>query len=217
MSEENLELDHVLLAVADLQAAAREIEARYGLTSVEGGRHPGWGTANRIVPLGETYLELVTVIDEAEAAQSPFGSWVADTHPALARPLGWAVRTDPLNDVARRLGLAVSANSRATQSGQLLRWRAAGIEQAVAEPSLPIIVEWGPGTPLPGQSPILHPVGRVKITKLQLCGDEDRVAAWLGTHHLPIELRPGTPALASITLTGPKDEFRDWRRASVVG
>ena len=32
MSEENLELDHVLLAVADLQAAAREIEARYGLT-----------------------------------------------------------------------------------------------------------------------------------------------------------------------------------------
>lgn len=112
MSEENLELDHVLLAVADLQAAAREIEARYGLTSVEGGRHPGWGTANRIVPLGETYLELVTVIDQAEAAQSPFGSWVADTHPALARPLGWAVRTDPLNDVARRLGLAVSANTR---------------------------------------------------------------------------------------------------------
>jgi hypothetical protein len=77
------------------------------------------------VPLGETYLELVTVIDEAEAAQSPFGSWVADAHPALARPLGWAVRTDALDDVARRLGLAVRANSRATQSGQLLRWRVA--------------------------------------------------------------------------------------------
>ena len=77
--------------MADLQAAAREIEARYGLTSVEGGRHPGWGTAKRIVPLGEIYLELVTVIDEAEAAQSPFGGSVADTHPALARPLGWAV------------------------------------------------------------------------------------------------------------------------------
>jgi hypothetical protein len=207
MSEENLELDHVLLAVADLEAAAREIEARYGLTSVEGGRHPGWGTANRIVPLGQTYLELVAVIDEAEAAQSPFGSWVADAHPALARPLGWAVRTHALDDVARRLGLAVSANSRATQSGQLLRWRVAGIEQAVAEPLVPIIVEWGPGTPLPGRSPTTHPAGRVTITKLQLTGDEDRVAAWLGTHHLPIEVRPGTPALASITLTGPDDEI----------
>ena len=52
-----------------------------------------------------------------------------------------------------------------------------------------------------------HPAGRVKITKLQLSGDEDRVAAWLGTHHLPIEVRPGTPALASITLTGPTNEI----------
>jgi hypothetical protein len=51
-----LELDHVLIAVSDLAAAAREIEVRYGLVSIEGGRHPGWGTANRIVPLGETYL-----------------------------------------------------------------------------------------------------------------------------------------------------------------
>jgi Glyoxalase-like domain len=207
MSEENLELDHVLLAVADLEVAAREVEARYGLTSVEGGRHSGWGTANRIVPLGDTYLELVTVIDEAEATKSPFGSWVADAHPALARPLGWAVRTQALDDVARRLGLAVSANSRATPSGQLLRWRVAGIEEAVAEPSLPIIVEWGRGTPLPGETPTIHPAGRVKITKLQLTGDEDRVAAWLGSHDLPIEVRPGTPALASITLTGPADKI----------
>jgi Glyoxalase-like domain len=207
MSKENLELDHVLLVVADLEVAAREIEMRHGLTSVEGGRHPGWGTANRIVPLGETYLELVTVIDEAEAAQSPFGSWVADADPALARPLGWAVRINALDDVARRLGLAVSANSRSTRTGQLLRWRVAGIEQAVAEPSLPIFVEWGPGTPRPGQSPATHPAGRMEITKLQLTGDEDRVTAWLGTHQLPIEVRPGSPGLASITLAGPTDEI----------
>jgi len=40
--------------VADLRAAAQELEARHGLVAVEGGRHPGWGTANRIVPLGES-------------------------------------------------------------------------------------------------------------------------------------------------------------------
>src|SRR5438132_3854521 len=73
----SLDLDHVLIAVADLASAGREIETRHGLASVEGGRHPGWGTANRIVPLGEAYLELIAVSDEAEAAQSPFGSWVA--------------------------------------------------------------------------------------------------------------------------------------------
>ena len=64
------ELDHVLIAVADVAAAARELEARHGLTSIKGGRHPGYGTANRIVPLGDSYLELVTVADESEAAES---------------------------------------------------------------------------------------------------------------------------------------------------
>jgi hypothetical protein len=60
-----LELDHVLIAVIDLDAAASAFAADHGLDSVTGGRHPGWGTANRIVPLGETYLELVAVVDES--------------------------------------------------------------------------------------------------------------------------------------------------------
>ena len=35
-----LELDHVVIAAADLEAAAIVLEERYGLHSVEGGRHP---------------------------------------------------------------------------------------------------------------------------------------------------------------------------------
>ena len=62
-----------------------DLAADFDLPSVDGGRHPGWGTANRIVPLGDTYIELVTVVDEAEAAQSPFGRWVAS---APDGPLG---------------------------------------------------------------------------------------------------------------------------------
>ena len=34
-----MELDHVLIACTDLEAAAREVETRVGLASVEGGRH----------------------------------------------------------------------------------------------------------------------------------------------------------------------------------
>jgi hypothetical protein len=202
-----LELDHVLLAVADLAAAAEGIEARHGLASIEGGRHPGWGTANRIVPLGEAYLELVAVVDEAEAAQSAFGRWVAAAHPPLPRLLGWAVRTNELDDFARRLDLTVAAGSRTGRSGQLVRWRLAGIEQATAEPSLPFFIEWGHGTPLPGRAPATHRAGAVQIATLRLDGDADRLAAWLGAHRLPITLRPGTPAVASIVLTGPGGEI----------
>ena len=197
-----LELDHVVIAVADLATAGREIEARHGLASIEGGRHPGWGTANRIVPLGEAYLELVAVVDEAEAAQSSFGSWVAQAYAIVARPLGWAVRTDKLDEVARRLGLAVAAGSRVTRGGQLLRWRLAGIEQAAAEPMLPFFIEWGHGTPLPGRAPATHRIAGVQIAKLQLDGDPDRLDAWLCAHHLPITVHPGPPALTNVILTG---------------
>ena len=72
-----LDIDHVLIAVPDLSAAAPSFTARYGLASTEGGHHPAWGTANRIVPLGTSYLELVAVVDEAKAQASPFGRWVA--------------------------------------------------------------------------------------------------------------------------------------------
>ena len=197
-----LRLDHVLIAVSDLAAAAREIEARHGLSAIEGGRHPGWGTANRIVPLGDAYLELVAVVDEAEAAQSAFGRWVAGVHPGLARPLGWAVRTPQLDSVARRLGLTVHAGSRVGRDGRLVRWRSAGIGQAAADSSLPFFIEWARGTSLPGRGPVTHPAGAVRIAKLQLDGDADRLTAWLGVHRLPITVRAGAPAVAGILLTG---------------
>jgi Glyoxalase-like domain len=78
----------VLLAVTDLAATAWELEARCGLASVEGGRHPDWGTANRIVPLGTSYLELVAVVDSPAAADSSFGRWVA-SRASRPGPTAW--------------------------------------------------------------------------------------------------------------------------------
>jgi Glyoxalase-like domain len=199
-------IDHVLIAVADLAAAGREIEERHGLTPIAGGRHPGWGTANTIVPLGETYLELVAVVDESEAAHSPFGRWVAGAQPKLAEPLGWAVRTDRLDEVARRLGLTVDAGSRTGREGRVVRWRLAGIEQAAAEPCLPFFIEWAPGTSLPGRAAATHRAGPVRIAELRLDGDADRLTTWLGDHRLPITVRPGAPAVTAILLTGARSQ-----------
>ena len=203
-----MELDHAVIAVRDLEAAGRELERRYGLSSVEGGRHAGWGTANRIVPLGQAYLELITVVDEDEAAGSAFGSWVAaGMRREPGRPLGWVARTDRLDEVAGRLGLTVSAGSRPGRDGRLLSWRLAGVEEAIAEPSLPFLVEWGVGTPLPGRAPITHPAGAVELARVELDGDPSRVAAWLGEDSLPIAVRPGAPAVTAIVLVRGVEEI----------
>ena len=88
-----------------------------------------------------------------------------------------------------------------------MRWRLAGIEQATAEPSLPFFIEWGHGTQLPGRAPATHRAGVVQIATLRRDGDADCLAAWLGAHRLPITVRPGTPAVASIVLTGAAGEI----------
>ena len=203
-----LELDHVLIAAADLAAAADEIETRHGLASIEGGTHPGWGTANRIVPLGDCYLELVAVVDEAAAAQNAFGTWVTTARSERAQLLGWAVRTSKLDAVADRLDLTIGTGSRATRAGQVLRWRLAGIEQAAAEPSLPFFIEWAHGTPFPGSAPARHPAGAVRIAELHVDGDAARLAAWLGAHDLPVAVRAGRPGIASIVLAAAGGEIR---------
>jgi hypothetical protein len=183
-----LELDHVLIKVADLRD-----EAWQGFVSLEGGRHPGWGTANRIVPLGETYLELVAVVDEGEAAESAFGRWVAASR--VGAPFGWAVRTDDLDAVADRLGLTVREGARQAPDGRRLTWRMAGVEQAAAEPALPFFIQWGAETPFPGAA------GTRVAVALELRGDADRLRAWLG-EPLPVTVTPGAPAVVSVTVDG---------------
>jgi hypothetical protein len=176
------------------------LEAEHGLASIPGGRHPGWGTANRIVPLGDAYLELVGVVDEREAAGSPFGRWVAGGTPG--RPLGWAVRTDDLDGVVRRLGLTVTPGSRTLPGGDVLGWRHAGFERAAAEPTLPFFIQWEDAAPFPGKTAISHPVGRIGIERLELNGDAGRLDAWLGEHALPVVVRPGTPGLSAVVFSG---------------
>jgi hypothetical protein len=202
-----VELDHVLLAVTDLAAAGRELQARYGLASVEGGRHSDWGTANRIVPLGDSYLELVAVVDPAAAADSSFGRWVASRASPLGRPLGWAVRTSALDTIARRHDLTVHRGARVAPSGKVLRWRSAGMDQAAAEPSLPFFIEWAAGVRPPGATAVTHPAAPAGITKLHLEGDPGRLAAWLGNHLLPIVVRPGRPAVTAIVLATATGEI----------
>jgi hypothetical protein len=199
-----LAIDHVIVPVLDLAHEAAGLEERYGLASVEGGRHPAWGTANRIIPLGETYLELVSVVDDERARRSAFGRWIASAFPG--RPLGWAVRTDSIDAVGRRLGHPVVPGSRVAPGGALITWRSVGLEIAVREPWIPFFIQWGDGVPLPGAAAMRHRGGPVTLRLLSVAADQARFADWLGDHDLPIAVS-GPSGKAAITLTGGDGDF----------
>ena len=194
-----MQIDHIVIGVHDLDNAGAQFEDRYGLRTIEGGRHPGWGTANRLVPLGAAYLELVTVVDQAEASNSEFGRWVSTMLEGNSR-FGWAVRTDDLDGIASRLGLEVAQGSRRSQGGETLHWRIAGVAQAAQDSSLPFFIQWGASTPLPGRAMVVHRAGAVALGELTIAGNQQRLQEWLGTRSLPIRVTPGTQGPASFTV-----------------
>ncbi len=63
-------LDHVIIGVRDLDAATEIFREKLGLMSSGGGVHATGGTANRIIVIGDTYLELITVRTPSEAQAS---------------------------------------------------------------------------------------------------------------------------------------------------
>ncbi len=63
-------LDHIIIGVHDLEQATMIFAEKLGLLASGGGIHPTGGTANRIIVIGDTYLELITVNKPAEAQQS---------------------------------------------------------------------------------------------------------------------------------------------------
>ena len=174
------------------------------MRSVEGGRHPGWGTANRIIPLGDSYLELVSVIDEREARASQFGRWVAAGETPTGRAIGWAVRPDDLDATAAQLGLEISRGSRARLSGERIEWLTAGIDMAARRPWLPFFIAWADTATFPGTTATPH----AAVTRLEIEGDPDELSAWLGEHALPIDVKPGNAGITAVLLDGPRGALR---------
>ncbi len=192
-------IDHVVLVVPDLDAAAERIRSELGLGSVAGGRHPAWGTGNRIIPLGREYVELLAVVDRAAAAASPVGTWVRDAAAAGDRLAAWCVSTDDLDAVAEQRGLAVTSGTRTLPDGGTLAWRSAGLDEVRTQPHLPFFIDWEVPEELhPGRSKVDHLVEPAGISRLEVSGDASELREWLDDADLPVRVIDGPPGLRSI-------------------
>ncbi len=150
-------IDHLVIAVPDLDAAAEALEARVGLACTGGGRHPGAGTANRIAFLADgAYLELIAVEDRAEAETWPVGR---ATLAALDGPGGglaaYALVDDRLDSTVPELQANGSSigppqhGSRRRPDGALVEWWTAAPED-IGPDGVPFLIrhtytgpEWG--------------------------------------------------------------------------
>lgn len=192
----SLEIDHVVFCVADLDGAAEQLEDDSGLTSVEGGRHAGHGTANRIVPLGASYLELVGIVAPDEIGASSFGQWVASNASERLVPHALCLRTNNLGALCQRLGLLPVAMSRKKPDGTELSWRIAGLEATLGE-GLPFFIEWDiDPADHPGRA-ALSQATQASAVEVSLGGDIEKLTDWVGGTD-GVTLRHGEPGVDSV-------------------
>lgn len=125
--------DHAVIAVRDLDDAMARFRAA-GFDVAPGGRHAGRGTANAIIRFGLDYMELLAVVNEAEALASPLGG------PALVRFIaerggglvGFALAADDVTGRGMGLDAVIGAHlgadgpfpmQRHRPDGTVLSWR----------------------------------------------------------------------------------------------
>jgi hypothetical protein len=126
-----LGIDHLVIAVNDPDAVVRKLSRSLGIPAGAGGLHPTWGTRNRLLWLGDTFIELLGITDPVLARDSWLGApalAALRTGPAL---VGWAIATDDLVHDAgllraggASLGEVVSGERR-RPDGAVVRWRLA--------------------------------------------------------------------------------------------
>jgi hypothetical protein len=204
-----LRIDHVIYGVRDLDAAARSLFDGFGLASAPGGRHEGWGTANAIVPLGDSYIELVAVVDPEEASRSVFGKWLEVGVMSGDRLMGWALATDALDKVASRLKLTLTPGSRTRPDGSTISWRSAGLERTFADQSLPFFIAWdGAPDAHPGRTKVGHRVEPVGIAWIEVVAPKVKLREWTGRARLPLRVEEhGSPRLRAVGIATAETEI----------
>jgi catechol 2,3-dioxygenase-like lactoylglutathione lyase family enzyme len=163
-------IDHLVIAVPDPDAAAQKLEAELGLAATGGGEHPGVGTYNRLVFLGDAYLELIGIADEAAATRWPVGAAALRALTDGGGFATFALVDDELEATAARLrgsGSAighVSPGSRTRPDGERVEWWTATFAE-LGPDRPPFLIrhaytgaEWGDEA-LQRRRAFVHPIG----------------------------------------------------------
>jgi catechol 2,3-dioxygenase-like lactoylglutathione lyase family enzyme len=151
-------LDHIVLAVRDLDRATDTYRKLLGREPSWRGRHPAYGTANTLFRLENTYLELLAPAGEGPLA-AQVNAWIAEHGES---PLALAFGTDDVDTAVgtlRARGLAApdpgDGGGRDERTGAERRWRNVFLPPSATRGVMMIVIEHrSPPDALPAAAPI---------------------------------------------------------------
>lgn len=197
-------IDHIIVAVGDPEDAAAQLQSVLGLRATAGGRHDAHGTYNRLVFLGDSYIEFMGVFDAAIAADSWWGAHIsALLSSAAAAYAGLPLTSDDASaDYDRLHGLGSTilepqAGERLRPDGDVVRWRAARLPEADPDLGLAFLIEhdrssaeWRPADSA-ARAAEVHPLGSpARLIRVELPVKDVRAATLRLLRQLGLQFRP---------------------------
>lgn len=210
-----MHVDHVVYAVgpAGLLAEAERFETELGVKSRDGGIHPRFGTRMRLIPLtDQRYIEIVEVLDHPAADKAPYGQAVRARMELGGGWLGWVISVADLAPYEARLERQAVTGTRHFPDGRRLEWRQIGVKGLIADPQLPYFVSWVSDEDVRPSAL----TGEITLLKLEIAGNRQRVADWLGTDvpdtfdgvDVVFTSQSGYPGLDAVTFRTAKGDVR---------
>ena len=199
-------LDHILLGCGDLDKGIEFVERHLGARAAFGGVHPGRGSRNALLSLGERrYLEII-----APDPNQPRSADVRQLYKIEApRLIGWAAHVDDMDALSRQLQAAgiqfdpPRDGARQRPSGQTLRWRALSLRNDEGG-LLPFFIEWSKDS--------LHPSadapGGCRIDRFELVSPrQDELRALTAKLRLDASVASAARPELRAALSGPKGKL----------
>lgn len=197
-------LDHIILGSSDLDRGIAFVEEHTGVRAAFGGVHPGRGTRNALLSLGERrYLEIIAPDPKQSVRRSRFGSLKDLVTPRL---VGWAVHPDDSEALAERLRQTnvsfggPTDGSRQRPDGKILRWKTLDLK-GDRSGLLPFFIEWSADSIHPS---VDAPSGCRLVSFSVSAPDPDELAANFRLLQIDITItQSDTPGLHAV-IAGPK-------------
>jgi Glyoxalase-like domain len=136
-----LRLDHIAVSAATLKDGAAWVEMALGVALTGGGKHPHMGTHNRLLGVGDLYLEVIAT--DPAAPKPSWPRWFdLDQFQGPPRLTNWICRTDDL-DAALAAAPPGSGTPTNLQRGDY-RWRFAIPETGKLpfDDCFPAMIQW---------------------------------------------------------------------------
>lgn len=198
-------LDHILLGSPDLESGIDFVEKHAGVRATFGGVHPGRGTQNALLSLGERrYLEIIAPDPAQPGAKNPIASNLHSlTEPRL---VGWAAHPGSITAYAEKLRAAgigfdgPTPGSRKRPDGQVLKWQIVSLADT-ASGLLPFFIEWSQDSVHPS---VDAPNGCSLLSFAAETPDPEKLTAKLKSLNLDLPVNKRDKPRLHAVISGPK-------------